>query len=202
VKIGTPLPWKGGGVFYYRIMRILASFALAIFSLSAHAVSELHVSHLQHAYAGGGGCAERFWLLWDDLKSEITNIELLVEVYSKGQENMTGTLHIDRLGVATADNRDEASFETPQCPSGRPKLTILAASGNIQGIRVDLLKRKMLRIDRVQTFPLRISGSPHNPRIYRNVADHTVVSSGTRQTAVQHDQKFRVRKIRVKSFQH
>ena len=129
-----------------------------MFAFSAHAASALHVSHLQHAYAGGGSCVESFWLYWNDLDSEITDIALLVEVSSKEQQSMTGTLHVERLGFTVADNRDEASFETPQCLSGKPRLTIRAASGTIQGARVDLLTSKRLRIAKVETFPLRISG--------------------------------------------
>lgn len=143
------------------VMRLLLAIASISFALSAHAASELHVSHLQHLYAGGGACAERFWLYWDSLESEITDIEIVMEVNSKGQPGMTETLRLERLGYTTADSADEASIETPQCLLGKPRLTILSASGIIQGMRVDLVKGKMLKIGRVKTFPLGVSGPTH-----------------------------------------
>lgn len=143
-------------------MRLLLAITMVMLALPAYAASALHVSHLQHIYAGGGGCAERFWLYWDDLESEITDIALIVEVSSAGQRSMTETLRVERLGFTTADNKDEASFETPQCLSGKPRLTIRSASGIVHGARVDLLQSKTLRIERVETFPLRISGPTHH----------------------------------------
>lgn len=142
-------------------MRIFLAAVATMAAFSANADSALHVSHLQHFYAGGGGCAERFWLYWDNTELEITDIELLVAVTSKGQRGMEETLHLERLGFTTSDNKDEVSFETPQCLSGNPRLTIRAASAIIRGTRVDLLDRKMLRIDKVETFPFRISDPTH-----------------------------------------
>ena len=143
-------------------MRLLLAVAWVIFVFPAHAASALHMSHLQHVYAGGGGCAEMFLLYWDDLESEISDVALLVEVSSKGQRSMTETLRVERLGFTTADNKDQASFETPQCLSGKPRLTVRAASGVIHGARVDLLRSKTLQIGKVETFPLSISGPTHH----------------------------------------
>lgn len=146
-------------------MRLLLAIAAIAVSLSAHADSALHLSHLQHIYAGGGGCAERFWLHWDDLDSDITEIEVLIEVSAKGQRSMTATLRLERLGTTAIDDKNEASVETPQCLSGKPRLTIRAASGVVHGKRIDLLRSGMLRIDKPATYPVRIidtreAGSP------------------------------------------
>ena len=139
-----------------------------LIAVPVQAESVLTLSHLQHFYAGGGGCGERFWLEWRDSSSEISNIEITVEVHSKEKESITETLRVDQLGIHTADNTTETTIETPRCLTGRPQIVVRAASASIAGEQIDLLKSKVLRIEKAKRIPLGISGP--NPSFNRTCA--------------------------------
>ena len=66
-------------------MRFLILAALAFVSWRALALPDLLLSHVQHFYAGGGGCVKRFWLEWEG-SAEITDMEILVELKSERDE--------------------------------------------------------------------------------------------------------------------
>ncbi len=142
-----------------KALRRLSAIAFFIVATSAQAASYLQVSHLQHFYAGGGGCADRFWLVWNNSEFAITDIELLIEIKSKGQQSALEAIRLERLGINATDNQDEASFEIPQCLSGKPKLKILSASGSIRGQKIDLLANKLLRVGKVTTFPIHFNSA-------------------------------------------
>jgi hypothetical protein len=145
-------------------MRTSTAIAILILlaSFSARAESILRVSHLQHFYAGGGGCAERFWFEWLGSDSEIRNLDLSIEVSSKGEDSVTSVLHIDRIGFTTADNTIEGSIETPSCLSGHPRLVIRTASAVVGKERINLLKSGILRVGRIERLPLTIGGPTHH----------------------------------------
>jgi hypothetical protein len=147
-------------------MRTLTAIAICglLTSLPTHAEAVLRLSHLQHLYAGGGACAERFWLEWRDSKSEIRNIALTIEIQSKGEESLTETLRVERIGVSTADNAAEATIETARCLSGHPRLVVRAATASIGGKQINLLTANLLRIGMIERLPLTISGPTRRSR--------------------------------------
>lgn len=140
-------------------MRCIVTLLCVLASFSAQAQPNLVLSHVQHFYSGGGGCAERFWLEWQDSISEITGIEIQIDVRAEGEETMTQTLSIARLGTTVADRTSEVIIETSNCLSGHPSIVIQKASATVSGRIVDLLQSKQFRIGKVERYPLVISKS-------------------------------------------
>ncbi len=138
---------------------LILAFGTVAASAPAQAEPVLQLSHLQHLYAGGGGCAERFWLEWRGARSEIRDIRLVIEIEAPGEESLRETLVVARLGTSIADQAQEAVMETPRCLSGPPRLVVRSATAHVEGRAVDLLKTHGLRIARVQRLPLVIGSS-------------------------------------------
>lgn len=140
---------------------VLAMVSTLVFTLApAHARENLRLSHLQHVYAGGGGCAERFWLDWSGSK-EILDIEIRADVLSEKLGPMAVTLIVDRLGVATSDHATETSAETPSCPEGTPRIAVRSATARIDGKPVDLIKNHIIGIGKVARLPISIADPTH-----------------------------------------
>ena len=152
-------------------MRYLLAIAGALVLAAApgHAQETLRLSHLQHLYAGGGGCAERFWLDWSGPK-EILDIQIRAEVLSKEMDPMEVVLTVDRLGVATSDHATEASAETPSCPEGKPRIVVRGATARIDGKVVDLIKNYIIKVGRVDRLPLSIADPTHRSTLTRKRA--------------------------------
>lgn len=134
--------------------------ALALTALPGHAQETLRLSHLQHIYAGGGGCAERFWLDWSG-PTEILDIKVRVDVLSEEMDPLDVTLTVDRLGVATSDHATEATAETPSCPEGKPRIVVRGGTARIDGKEVDLIKNHIIKVGRADRFPIRIADQTH-----------------------------------------
>ncbi|WP_455231003.1 hypothetical protein [Geopseudomonas aromaticivorans] len=138
-------------------MRFLILAALAFVSWPALALPRLILSHVQHFYAGGGGCVERFWLEWEG-SEEITDIEILVELKSEKDESLSEVLRLARLGITTSDRTSEATVETPRCLAGSPSIIVKQASATVSSVRIHLLQSGRLRVGEVVRYPLNISG--------------------------------------------
>lgn len=138
-------------------MRFLILAALAFVSWPALALPGLLLSHVQHFYAGGGGCVERFWLEWEG-PAEITDIEILVELKSEKDESLSEVLRLARLGITTSDRTSEVVVETPHCLAGSPSIIVKQAAGTVSGVRINLLQSGRLRVGEVVRYPIIISG--------------------------------------------
>ncbi|MBS1189002.1 MAG: hypothetical protein H6R10_794 [Rhodocyclaceae bacterium] len=140
-------------------LRLIAALAMGLVSLAAQAQPSLLFSHVQHFYAGGGGCAERFWLEWENAAAKITDIEVQVELRSESDEALSQMLRVARLGTTTADRASEVLLETPRCLSGRPSIVVRQASATAGGRRIDLLQSGQLRAGQTKRYPVSI-GTP------------------------------------------
>lgn len=137
--------------------RLLVAILLALAAPAAQAQGTLLLSHVQHFYAGGGACAERFWLEWINSKAEITQIEIHLELQAAGEETTAHTLRLARLGTSTADRASEILLETPSCLSGKTGIVVRKASATITGQEINLLQNRQLQAGRVVHYPITIS---------------------------------------------
>lgn len=135
-------------------MRFIITLAIVLASFAAQAQSNLLLSHVQHFYAGGGGCAERFWLEWANSDVEITDVKIQIELQAKGEESVAQTLSVARLGTAVSDRTSEVLLEMPRCLSGHPSIVIRKASATVLGQRINLLQSRQLQISQVERYPL------------------------------------------------
>ena len=138
--------------------RFILAWAIALVSFTTQAQSALLLSHVQHFYIGGGGCAERFWLEWENSEAEITGIEIQIELRAEGEENMAQTLSVARLGTTVSDRASEILLETPSCLSGHPNIIVRKASATVSGRSVNLIQSSQLRVGQVERYPLVIGG--------------------------------------------
>lgn len=138
-------------------MRLLTLAALVFASWPALALPGLLLSHVQHLYAGGGGCVERFWLEWQG-SSEITDIEIFLELKSEKDESLSEVMHLPRLGITTSDRTSEATMETSRCLAGSTSIIVKQVKGTVSGKRINLLQSGRLRVVEVVHYPVVISG--------------------------------------------
>lgn len=140
-------------------MRFIVTLAIVLASFAAQAQSNLLLSHVQHFYAGGGGCAERFWLEWANSDAEITNVEIQIELQAKGEEPMAQILSVAKLGTTVSNRASEVLLEMPRCLPGHPSIVIHKASATILGKRVNLLQNRQLQVGQAERYPLVIRDS-------------------------------------------
>lgn len=136
------------------IGRIALAFLTALMICTAHAQPILLLSHVQHFYAGGSGCADRFWLEWSGADIEISTIQIHLEWRSKGDDSLFDILKLDRLGTTAMDRTAEVVVETARCLSGSPRIVVRGASALMAGKPIDLLHKKQLRITSVEKYPV------------------------------------------------
>lgn len=139
----------------------VVTLAIVLASFTAQAQSNLLLSHIQHFYAGGGGCVERFWLEWANSDVEITDVKIQIGLQAKGEEPMAQTLSVARLGTTVSDRTSEVLLETPRCLSGHPSIVIRKASATVLGQRVNLLQSRQLQVGQAERYPLVI----HSPAL-------------------------------------